>query len=90
MGKVSKRKFAQLARIFSRRKRRSFQHLLGGHGDHSSNPSRDNLLLNNDDSYTEFENEGSDSEEHKTNSWDSHSGEDGFTSGTIKTNRVNR
>ncbi|RWS08739.1 CUE domain-containing protein 1-like protein [Dinothrombium tinctorium] len=75
MGKASRRKFAQLARLFSRRKRRSFQQLLGGgHGDHSGNPSRDNLLSNDDD-YTELENEGSDSEDHR-NSWDSHGGDD--------------
>ncbi|RWS30150.1 CUE domain-containing protein 1-like protein [Leptotrombidium deliense] len=85
MGKASRRKFAQLARLFSRRKRRSFQHLLGGgHGDHSGNPSRDNLLSTDDD-YTELENEGSDSEEHRNNSWDSHGGED-VTSSSLKKN----
>ena len=58
MGKVSRRKFAQLARLFSRRRRRSFQQLLS----EGSNPSRDNLLLR-EDQYHEFQNEGSDNEE---------------------------
>ena len=59
MGKVSRRKFAQLARLFSGRKRRSFQHLSEG-----NNPSCDNLLLREDE-YTQFQNEGSDLEDNR-------------------------
>ena len=63
MGKVSRRKFAQLARLFSRRKRRSFQQLLS----EGSTPSRDNLLIR-EDQYHEFQNEGSDNEDiHREN-----------------------
>ncbi|CAG2164463.1 unnamed protein product [Oppiella nova] len=51
MGKVSRRKFAQLARLFSRRRRRSFQQLLND----GSNPS-----LARDDQYHQFHNEISD------------------------------
>lgn len=66
MGKVSRKKFTQLATLFSGRKRGSFQHLLGGHS-HTSNPSRDNLLLNNEETYGVLENEGSDNEEPRRN-----------------------
>lgn len=62
MGKVSRRKFAQLARLFSRRRRRSFQQLLS----EGSTPSRDNLLLR-EDQYHEFQNEGSDTEDLREN-----------------------
>ncbi|KAK4336624.1 hypothetical protein RND71_043736 [Anisodus tanguticus] len=51
MGKLSRRKFAQLAGLFSRNK--------------SSMPSRDNLLVeNSDDNYTQLKNDYSDSEEY--------------------------
>lgn len=63
MGKVSRRKFAQLARLFSGRKRRSFQHLSEG-----NNPSCDNLLLREDE-YTQFQNEGSDLEDTRHEGW---------------------
>ena len=69
MGKVSRKKFAQLARLFSRRKRKNFQHL---RGDHRENPSRDNLLLNNEDDYAELENEVSEGEELKEDTWNRH------------------
>lgn len=59
MGKVSRRKFAQLARLFSGRRRRSFQHLLSNEG---NAPSRDNLLIREDE-YTKLQNEGSDNED---------------------------
>ncbi len=59
MGKVSRRKFAQLARLFSGRRRRSFQHLLSNEG---NNPSRDNLIIREDE-YTQLQNEGSDNED---------------------------
>lgn len=79
MGKVSRKKFSQLATMFSRRKKGSFQQLLTGHREHGVNPSRDNLLLNNGDEYGALENEGSD-EERRHRSWDSHGGEDGHAS----------
>lgn len=44
MGKASRRKFAQLARLFSRTKKCHFRQMLG----EGPNPSRDNLLLNED------------------------------------------
>ena len=59
MGKASKRKFTQFAKLFSRR-RASFPHLLGSTGDSSSNAGRENLF--SDDAYTQLENEGSDTE----------------------------
>ena len=58
MGKASKRKFTQFAKLFSRR-RSNFPHLLGSHGD-TSNTGRENLF--SDDTYTQLENEGSDTE----------------------------
>jgi len=74
MGKASRKKFSQLAKLFSGRKRRSFPHLLGGTGhDSGSTPSRDNLL--GDDKYVELENESSDHEDNKpsSSSWRNHS-----------------
>ncbi|XP_054162310.1 CUE domain-containing protein 1-like [Oppia nitens] len=53
MGKVSRRKFAQLARLFSRRKRRSFQQLLS-----ESNSG----LLSKEDQYIQFQNEFAETE----------------------------
>lgn len=44
MGKASKRKFAQLARLFHRTKKCNFRQMLGD----AANPSRDNLLLHED------------------------------------------
>ncbi|CAN7986983.1 CUE domain-containing protein 1 [Ixodes scapularis] len=44
MGKASRRKFAQLARLFSRTKKCHFRQMLG----EGPNPSRDNLLLHED------------------------------------------
>lgn len=69
MGKLSRRKFAQLARIFSRRKR-PFKPMLGD----GTNPSRDNLLLHEDE-YSELSEEDSDSEWSKKDTWNSHHGD---------------
>lgn len=44
MGKASRRKFAQLARLFHRTKKCHFRQMLGD----AANPSRDNLLLHED------------------------------------------
>lgn len=44
MGKASRRKFAQLARLFHRTKKCNFRQMLGD----AANPSRDNLLLHED------------------------------------------
>ena len=70
MGKTSKKKFSQLAAIFSRRKSAAKQ-LLGGHaGAHG--PSKDNLLLNaeplvnEDDSDTEEDNTNTNGKKQKT------------------------
>ena len=76
MGKASRKKFSQLARLFSGRKKKSFPHILGGIGhDSASNPSKDNLL--SDENYVELENESSDIEDNKTNSssWKNNSNE---------------
>uniref|UniRef100_T1IM07 CUE domain-containing protein n=1 Tax=Strigamia maritima TaxID=126957 RepID=T1IM07_STRMM len=51
MGKMSRRKFAQLARIFSRRKKRSAKQILSD----GAVPSKDNLLLEDDDDEDEDE-----------------------------------
>lgn len=59
MGKASRKKFSQLARLFSRRKRKSFQHQLLRSGE-ISNPSRDNLVMHDD--YNQLVDEGSDSD----------------------------
>ncbi|XP_054708162.1 CUE domain-containing protein 1-like [Uloborus diversus] len=71
MGKLSRRKFAQLASIFSRRKR-AFKPILGD----GSNPSRDNLLLHEDE-YSELSEEDSDTDWNKKDSWNSHCGSPG-------------
>ncbi|XP_026285003.1 CUE domain-containing protein 1 isoform X1 [Frankliniella occidentalis] len=44
MGKLSRKKFAQLARMFTGRKKRSAKQILG----HSAGPSKDSLLLNSE------------------------------------------
>ncbi|XP_034230454.1 uncharacterized protein LOC117639163 isoform X2 [Thrips palmi] len=44
MGKMSRKKFAQLARMFTGRKKRSAKQILG----HSAGPSKDSLLLNSE------------------------------------------
>ncbi|GFY45904.1 CUE domain-containing protein 1 [Trichonephila inaurata madagascariensis] len=69
MGKLSRRKFAQLASIFSRRKR-AFKPILGD----GINPSRDNLLLHEDE-YSELSEDDSDTDWNKKDSWDSHHGD---------------
>ncbi|GIY97713.1 hypothetical protein CEXT_8321 [Caerostris extrusa] len=69
MGKLSRRKFAQLASIFSRRKR-AFKPILGD----GINPSRDNLLLHEDE-YSELSEDESDTDWNKKDSWDSHHGD---------------
>lgn len=69
MGKTSKKKFSQLAAIFSRRKSAAKQ-LLGGHA--GAGPSKDNLLLNaeplvnEDDSDTEEDNTNTNGKKQKT------------------------
>lgn len=67
MGKVSRRKFAQLARLFSRRKRRNFRQILG----EGANPSRDNLLLHEDE-YSELSEEEHEADLSKDDTWNSH------------------
>ncbi|XP_067125098.1 CUE domain-containing protein 1 isoform X2 [Centruroides vittatus] len=67
MGKLSRKKFAQLARLFSRRKRRTFRPILGD----GTNPSRDNLLLHEEE-YSELSEEESESEVSKKDTWNSH------------------
>ena len=68
MGKTSKKKFSQLAAIFSRRKSAAKQ-LLGGH---AGAPSKDNLLLNaeplvnEDDSDTEEDTNNTNGKKQKT------------------------
>ncbi|CAL1271315.1 unnamed protein product [Larinioides sclopetarius] len=69
MGKLSRRKFAQLASIFSRKKR-AFKPILGD----GINPSRDNLLLHEDE-YSELSEDDSDTDWNKKDSWDSHHGD---------------
>uniref|UniRef100_A0A2L2YLU2 CUE domain-containing protein 1 n=1 Tax=Parasteatoda tepidariorum TaxID=114398 RepID=A0A2L2YLU2_PARTP len=78
MGKMSRRKFAQLASIFSRRKR-AFKPMLG----EGSNPSRDNLLLHEDE-YSELSEDDSDTDWNKKDSWNSHHGDLGERSSTMK------
>uniref|UniRef100_A0A1E1XJF5 Putative ubiquitin-conjugating enzyme n=1 Tax=Amblyomma sculptum TaxID=1581419 RepID=A0A1E1XJF5_AMBSC len=51
MGKASRRKFAQLARLFHRTKKCHFRQMLGD----AANPSRDNLLLHEDPGQLEEE-----------------------------------
>lgn len=51
MGKASRRKFAQLARLFHRTKKCHFRQMLGD----AANPSRDNLLLHEDPGLLEEE-----------------------------------
>ncbi|KAI1290371.1 CUE domain-containing protein 1 [Halotydeus destructor] len=69
MSKASRKKFAQLATMFNRKKKGNFQHLIGVHGHHGSNPSRDNLLMNNDDEYNQLHNEDDD-ERRAGRQWD--------------------
>jgi hypothetical protein len=89
MGKVSRKKFSDIASLFSRRKRGSFQHLLGGHSHHNTNPSRDNLLLNNEETYGVLENEGSDNEEPRRTQleWDGRPDNDVFTTNSARSPR---
>lgn len=54
MGKASRRKFAQLARLFHRTKKCHFRQMLGD----AANPSRDNLLLHEDPGSSEEDAEG--------------------------------
>lgn len=58
MGKTSKRKFSQMAAIFSRRKSAAKQFL-----GHATAPSKDNLLLNAEPLVNEDDDEDSESEE---------------------------
>lgn len=67
MGKASRRKFAQLARLFSRTKKCNFRQMLGD----GANPSRDNLLLH-EDNYGELSEEEQDTEAKKEETWNSH------------------
>lgn len=53
MGKASRRKFAQLARLFHRTKKCHFRQMLGD----AANPSRDNLLLQEDPGSSEEDTE---------------------------------
>ncbi|XP_013784405.1 CUE domain-containing protein 1-like isoform X2 [Limulus polyphemus] len=79
MGKLSRRKFTQLAKLFSRRKRSGFRQILGD----GSNPSRDNLLLTEDD-YSELSEEESESDLRKDDTWNSHAGGHGKKMGTME------
>ncbi|XP_076369477.1 CUE domain-containing protein 1-like [Tachypleus tridentatus] len=77
MGKLSKRKFTQLAKLFSRRKRSGFRQFLGD----GTNPSQDNLLLTEDNS--EVSEEDSDNNTRKDDTWNSHVGCDIGMMGTM-------
>lgn len=83
MGKVSRKKFTQLAKLFSRRKRRSFKPILGD----GSNPSRDNLLLHEDE-YSEASDDDSETEMNKKDTWNSHVGGPGGRSQTIERSKM--
>ncbi|GIY73439.1 CUE domain-containing protein 1 [Caerostris darwini] len=83
MGKVSRKKFTQLAKLFSRRKRRSFKPILGD----GSNPSRDNLLLHEDE-YSELSEDDSENEVNKKDTWNSHVGGPGGDSQTIERSKM--
>ncbi|KAG8176375.1 hypothetical protein JTE90_020161 [Oedothorax gibbosus] len=83
MGKVSRKKFTQLAKLFSRRKRRSFKPILGD----GSNPSRDNLLLHEDE-YSELSEDDSENEVNKKDTWNSHVGGPGGRSQTIERSKM--
>ncbi|XP_042907201.1 CUE domain-containing protein 1 [Parasteatoda tepidariorum] len=83
MGKVSRKKFTQLAKLFSRRKRRSFKPILGD----GSNPSRDNLLLHEDE-YSEVSEDDSETEVSKKDTWNSHVGGPGGRSQTIERSKM--
>ncbi|XP_022254596.1 CUE domain-containing protein 1-like [Limulus polyphemus] len=78
MGKLSKRKFTQLAKLFSRRKRSGFRQFLGD----GTNPSQDNLLLTEDNN-SEISEEDSDNNLRKDDTWNSHVGGDDGTMGTM-------
>lgn len=65
MGKLSRKKFAQLARMFTGRKKRSAKQILG----HSAGPSKDSLLLNSEPLLSA---EDEDNESDQTNSQDKH------------------
>ncbi|XP_064460775.1 CUE domain-containing protein 1-like isoform X2 [Ornithodoros turicata] len=67
MGKASRRKFAQLARLFSRTKKCNFRQMLGD----GANPSRDNLLLH-EDNYGELSEEEQEGDTKKEETWNSH------------------
>ncbi|XP_076340403.1 CUE domain-containing protein 1-like [Tachypleus tridentatus] len=79
MGKLSRHKFTQLAKLFSRRKRSGFRQILGD----GSNPSRDNLLLTEDD-YFELSEEESESDLRKDDTWNSHADGHGKRMGTVE------
>ncbi|CAL1289083.1 unnamed protein product [Larinioides sclopetarius] len=83
MGKVSRKKFTQLAKLFSRRKRRSFKPILGD----GSNPSRDNLLLHEDE-YSELSEDDSENEVNKKDTWNSHVGGPGGRSQTLERSKM--
>ncbi|XP_054713850.1 CUE domain-containing protein 1-like [Uloborus diversus] len=83
MGKASRKKFTQLAKLFSRRKRRSFKPILGD----GSNPSRDNLLLHEDE-YSELSEDDSETEVNKKDTWNSHVGGPGGRSQTIERSKM--
>ncbi|KAK3908899.1 CUE domain-containing protein 1 [Frankliniella fusca] len=65
MGKVSRKKFAQLARMFTGRKKRTAKQILG----HSAGPSKDSLLLNSEPLLSA---EDEDNESEQSHSQDKH------------------